>query len=288
MAIFGKIDQYEPLNYLMKFDDKKSYIMGILNITPDSFSDGNLYYNNPEKAAEHAMQMQNDGADIIDIGGESSKPGSSPVSVEEELRRVLPVIKILSEKLEIPISIDTYKPEVADKAIMAGAKIINDITGLTNPDMLKVAAKNNTTVIIMHMQGEPKTMQKNPHYENVIKDIHDFFESRIKEAKRHSLTDLILDPGIGFGKTKEHNLTILKHLDKFNDFGYPILVGPSRKSFLGSITGSTVEQRLKATITAVTTARLNGANILRVHDVAACKKALQIADAMLKTQKKAP
>jgi len=255
--------------------------MGILNITPDSFSDGNLYYNNLEKAVEHAIQMQKDGADIIDIGGESSKPGSIPVSAEEELRRVLPVIKILSKKLEIPISVDTYKPEVADAALRAGAKMINDITGLTNPDMLKVAAKKNTPVIIMHMQGEPKTMQKDPRYKDVIEDIHDFFESRIKDAKKLGLTNLILDPGIGFGKTKEHNLTILKHLNNFKDLGYPILVGPSRKSFLGAITGSTVEQRLEATIAAVTIARLNGANILRVHDVASCRKAIQLADATI-------
>lgn len=266
----------------MKFNKDKCYIMGVLNVTPDSFSDGNLYFNDIDRAVEHAIQMQEDGADIIDVGGESSKPGSNPVSVEEEMRRVLPVIEHLSKTLSVPMSIDTYKPEVAEAAIKAGAKIINDITGLTNPNMLKVAATTKAPVIIMHMQGKPKTMQIDPHYEDVIKDIHDFFESRIKEAMKFGLTDLVLDPGIGFGKTVDHNLIILKRLNELKDLGYPIMVGPSKKSFIGSVTGLSIEERLEATIAAVVTARLHGAGIVRVHDVTPCRKALQIVDAILK------
>ena len=266
----------------MEFKKDKSYVMGVLNITPDSFSDGNKYFNNVDFAVEHALKMQEEGADIIDIGGESSRPGSDPISANEELERILPVIKILSEKLTVPMSVDTYKPEVAEAAIKAGVKIINDITGLSNPEMIKVAATSKAPVVIMHMKGNPKTMQGNPEYEDIIKEIYDFFEAKIKEAKKFGISDLILDPGIGFGKTKEHNLIILKNLNKFNNFGYPIMVGPSKKSFIGLVTGQPISQRLEATIAAVTIARLNGANIFRVHDVAACKKALQVADEMLK------
>ena len=268
--------------FIMKFNDDKSYIMGVLNITPDSFSDGNKYFNNVNRAVEHAIQMEKEGADIIDIGGESSRPGSNPVSAKEELKRILPVIKILSRKLIVPMSVDTYKPEVAKAVIKEGVKIINDITGLTNIDMLKIAANENVPVVIMHMQGKPKNMQKNPRYEDVISEIHDFFELRIIKANKIGVKDLILDPGIGFGKTPEHNLTILKHLNKFKDFGYPIMVGLSKKSFIGTITDLPVNKRLEATIAAVAIARLNGANIFRVHDVGPCRKALQVADAVAK------
>ena len=268
----------------MKFLKNKSYIVGVLNITPDSFSDGGKYYNNIEVALKRAKEMINDGADIIDIGGESSKPGSEPVSIEEELRRVLPVVERLSKQAGVIISIDTYKPEVAEACIKAGVKIINDITGLSNPKMIKIAAKYKTPVIIMHMQGEPKTMQKNPHYDDVVGDIYKFFKKRIKSAKDAGIKNIILDPGIGFGKTALHNLSILKNLSKFKKLGCPILVGPSRKSFIGKITNSNIEERLPGTIAVLVISQINGASFFRVHDVLECKKAILMANAILKAK----
>lgn len=260
----------------------RTTILGILNITPDSFSDGGEYFDRIDSAVERAKRMVLDGADIIDIGGESSRPGSDPVSIEEELRRVIPVIERLSKEISVPISIDTYKPEVAQKAIAAGANMINDITGLTQSAMIDVAAQARCPVIIMHMQGQPKTMQENPLYEDIINDIIHFFEERIAMARTAGISQLILDPGIGFGKTLEHNLTILKHIGKFTDFGYPVLVGTSRKSFIGTLTGGLpADQRLEGTIASTVAARLQGVSWVRVHDVAPCRRALQVIDALL-------
>lgn len=254
--------------------------MGVLNVTPDSFSDGGQFFD-PEKAIAQAKQMMIDGADIIDVGGESTRPGAESVSEAEELRRVIPVIERLAKELAITISIDTFKPAVARQALLSGAKILNDVTGLTNPDMLTVAAEFKVPVVAMHMQGEPKTMQKNPTYDNVIAEIKTFFVRRIEAAKAAGVTELILDPGIGFGKTVEHNLLILKRLEEFLDLGFPILIGPSRKSFIGTLTGGLpATERLEGTIAAVVAASLNGASIVRVHDVKACKRALQITDAI--------
>lgn len=265
----------------MKFLDNKSYIMGILNITPDSFSDGGVYFNNVMIAIDRAKRMVEEGASIIDVGGESSRPGSDLVSEEEELRRVLPIIRGLRKEISVPISIDTRKANVARMCIEEGAKIINDITGLSDPAMINVALNKKVPVVIMHMQGEPKTMQTNPFYKDVVQEICDFFANRVKIAKAAGLDQLILDPGIGFGKKLEHNLTIINHLSEFKKLGYPVLVGPSRKSFIGQIIGLPLEQRLYGTIAAVVACRLNGANIFRVHDVKACKEGLQIADAIL-------
>src|SRR3989344_8018832 len=258
-------------------DKKKTAIMGILNVTPDSFSDGNLFFD-ADSAVERAKEIAKEGADIIDIGAESSRPGSQAVSEEEELRRILPVVKSLVKELNISISIDTYKPKVADECLKLGAHMINDITGLTNSKMLKVISSHEVPAVIMHMQGTPKNMQKNPQYKNVVLDIKTFFKQRINQAKKYKINDLILDPGIGFGKTTEHNLQIIKHLKKFEDLNYPILIGTSRKSFIGNITGDAVNERLEGTIASITIAALNGADIVRVHDVKECRKALQVAD----------
>jgi len=256
----------------------KTKIMGILNVTPDSFSDGGLFVD-VNKAVEHAKQMIKDGADIIDVGGESSRPGSDPITIEEELKRVKPVIDQLKE-IDVPISIDTYKPEVAEECIKAGASIINDITGLGSDKMIEVAVKYKVPVIIMHMLGNPKTMQQEIFYNDIIEDIKNFLKEKVGIARKAGIKGILIDPGIGFGKTTEHNLLILKKLGEFKSLGCPISVGPSRKSFIGNITGLPVDERVEGTIAAVTIAIMNGADIVRVHDVKECKRAIQIADAI--------
>jgi dihydropteroate synthase len=258
---------------------EKTLIMGILNLTPDSFSDGGLYID-PTTAIAYSKKMVADGADIIDIGGESSRPGSIPLTEEEELKRILPVLQKLQGELPVPISIDTYKPNVASKCLDSGATILNDITGLTNPEMVKVARDYQVPVVVMHMKGTPKTMQENPEYQNVIEEIKIFFEKQITMVCNEGIESIILDPGIGFGKTVEHNLLILHHLEEFTPLCCPILVGPSRKNFLGVITGLPATDRLEGTLAAISIAALKGANIVRVHDVKACKRAIQVADAI--------
>jgi dihydropteroate synthase len=263
----------------LTLDLKRTSIMGILNITPDSFADGGRFID-IETAINHAKEMQDQGADIIDIGGESTRPGSEPLSEDEELARVLPVIKKLVGTLKIPISVDTYKPRVADECLQAGAHIINDITGLTNSAMIDVISEYNVPVVIMHMRGTPKHMQENPTYSNVVNEVKDFLKDRVNVAHKAGIHDVIVDPGIGFGKTLDHNLQLLKNLKEFTTLGCPLLVGPSRKSFIGKLTGLSVEQRLEGTLAAVSVSVMNGANIVRVHDVAACKQAVQVADAI--------
>lgn len=261
------------------FEVKRTVIMGVLNVTPDSFSDGGLFFD-IEKAIGRAKEMIEEGADIIDIGGESTKPGSEEVFEEEELRRVIPVIEQLVKEVTVPISIDTYKPKVAQEALTRGVSILNDITGLRNDELIKIAAQYKVPVVIMHMKGTPKDMQKNPVYEDVVEEIREFFKERIKAASAAGITDIILDPGIGFGKTTEHNLQILKRLHEFEELGYPILIGTSRKSFIGAITGLPAQERLEGTLASTVIAAMNGASFVRVHDVKECKKALQIADAI--------
>ena len=257
----------------------RTLIMGVLNVTPDSFSDGGLFVD-VDKAVAHARQMVEDGADIIDVGGESSRPDAEPISDEEELKRVKPVIERLVKEINAPVSIDTYKPKVAEECIKLGAALVNDVTGLRNKDMIKIIAKHNVPVVIMHMKGEPKNMQQNPVYKDVVREIKEFFNDKINEARDYGIKDIIIDPGIGFGKTTEHNLQILKRLNGFKDLGCPILVGPSRKSFIGNITGLPVNERLEGTLAAISIAIMNGANIVRVHDVKECKRAATIADAI--------
>jgi dihydropteroate synthase len=263
--------------YTMRFE--KTRIMGILNITPDSFSDGGLF-EDVDAAVTHGKKMVSDGADFIDVGGESSRPGAVTLSDEEELARILPVVVRLINEVSVPISIDTYKPQVAAACLKAGAHCINDITGLINPQMRKVVAQYDVPVIVMHMKGTPKTMQLNPIYQDVLGEIKQFFQDRIAAAHASGIKQIIIDPGIGFGKTVEHNLQILNHLSTFQTLDCPILVGPSRKSFLGTITGLSVTERLEGTVAAVSVAIINGAHIIRVHDVKECRRAVQIVDAI--------
>lgn len=263
----------------------KTHVMGILNITPDSFSDGGLFYE-PERALEHALKMVEDGADIVDIGGESTRPGSEPLPEEEEIRRVVPVIKRLSAQIKVPISIDTYKSRVARAAIEAGASIVNDISGLRfDPEMKKVVAEYKVPVVIMHIKGTPKTMQLNPTYEALIPEIMDYLREGIMIAKEAGIPEelIIIDPGIGFGKTFEHNLEIINNLSEFTYLERPILVGPSRKAFIGKILGDVPPlMRLEGTLAAVAISAYNGANIVRVHDVPETVKVLKVVDAIRK------
>lgn len=254
-------------------------IMGILNVTPDSFSDGGEFFD-VQKAVARGIEMAREGADMIDVGGESSRPGSVPVSAEEEKGRVVPVIEQLSKMIDVPISIDTYKPEVAEAALEAGASIINDITGLRNEAMVEVATKQGAGVVIMHMQGTPKTMQENPEYGDVVRDILEWLKRQVLKARAAGIENVMVDPGIGFGKTLEHNVEILRRLGEFRELGCPVLIGPSRKSFLGKLTGAEVDGRLGGSIGAALVAAFNGADILRVHDVKETKQALEVAEAI--------
>src|SRR3989338_1524750 len=273
------MDTIRCKNYVLHLNC--TLIMGILNVTPDSFSDGGNFFS-PEKAIAHAKQMAEEGADIIDIGGESTRPGSEPISVEEELRRVIPIIEVLLHEVKIPLSIDTMKPEVAEECLKRGVHMLNDVTGLRNPKMVKIAAKYGVPTIIMHMQGERKTMQENPHYDEVADNIKSYLQAQAEQATKAGISQIIIDPGIGFGKTVGHNLLLLKNLSKFKELGFPVLIGPSRKSYLGKILGSEVDDRLEGTLAAVTVCVLNGADIIRVHDVKECKKAVVVAGAITK------
>jgi len=261
---------------------RKPLLMGILNVTPDSFFDGGAYYE-PEMAVQHALKMVDDGADIIDVGGESTRPFSTPISVEEELQRIIPVIEGIRAQSNIPLSIDTYKSQVADEACKRGVQIINDISGLTFDDrMVHIAREHGATVIIMHIKGTPATMQKDPVYTDVITELCTYFTERIEFATHHGVADdhIILDPGIGFGKRVEDNLKIIKHLSRFKDLGKPILVGTSMKSFIGVVTDSPLHERTEGTLASIALAVWNGADILRVHDVRKAKKVIQLVEAV--------
>ncbi len=262
-------------------------IMGVLNVTPDSFSDGGAYLN-VSSAVAHAHQMLQAGADIIDIGGESSRPaafytGTQTVSSTEELERVLPVIQALRHETLAPISIDTSKAEVMQAAVAAGANMINDIYGLRRPYALAAAAACDVPVCIMHMQGEPETMQTAPRYANIVDEIKDFFQERIAACIAGGIKQehIILDPGFGFGKTVEHNMQLTKHLAEFQVFNLPLLFGASRKSTIGAILNKPPTERLFGSIAAAILAVANGAKLVRVHDVAATKDALQVAQSIL-------
>ena len=266
---------------------EKTYIMGILNVTPDSFYDGGKY-ESIEKAVERAKEMEKEGADIIDVGGESTRPFSSPVSEEEEMRRVLPVIKALKGEIEIPISIDTYKPAVAEKAIEAGADMINDIKALRSDGMVEIAKEYDVPVCIMHMKGEPKNMQVNPRYDDVVEEIYEFLEERIKFAVSKGFDEdkIIIDPGIGFGKRTgggiEDNCEIISRLLELKALGKPLLIGISRKTFIGNIAGGSVNERLEGSLGAEAIAIANGADIIRCHDVMATKKMAMVVDAIVR------
>ena len=254
--------------------------MGILNVTPDSFSDGGYYFA-PEKALARARTLIDEGADILDIGGESSRPGAEPVSVDEELRRVVPVVRALTASTSVPLSIDTTKPEVASECLGLGARIVNDITALRNPEMSAVAARHRAAVVLMHMRGTPMNMQDDPAYGDVVAEVCEFLMERAEAARAMGIEDIAIDPGIGFGKVAEHNFEILRRLDELTSRGLPVLVGPSRKSFLGTLPGQeAASRRLEGTLAAVVVAALKGASVVRVHDVQACRRALQLADAI--------
>jgi len=262
----------------------RTHLMGVLNVTPDSFSDGGRFFK-PERAIKQALLMAKEGADIIDVGGESTRPGADEVSAEEESRRVLPVIDELAKKVDLPVSIDTYKSEVARRALDAGAAMINDISALRfDPRMGKVAKDYDVPVVLMHIKGTPKNMQKNPSYANVIEEISDYLKESVEMAKEAGIDEdkIIIDPGIGFGKRVKDNLEIVKNLRELASLGKPILIGLSRKSFIGKILDLSLEDRLEGSLAALVVAITNGANILRVHDVKHSRRAARIADAILK------
>ena len=261
-------------------------IMGILNLTPDSFSDGGLF-TNKEKALSHAQQMIDDGADIIDIGGESTRPGASEVSAEEECNRVIPLIKAIRKISDIPISIDTSKTEVMQQAIEAGASMINDVNALRAEGAVELVAKLNVPVCIMHMQGQPRTMQHTPKYNDVVQEVREFLKERIEVCLKAGIKkeNIIIDPGFGFGKTLEHNLSLFKHLDDFTQLHVPLLVGVSRKSMIGAVLNDAPEdERLHGSVTLAALAAWMNTNILRVHDVKATSDALKLCMAVKNTK----
>jgi dihydropteroate synthase len=278
-------DRTETLRQLHESMQTRTLVMGVLNRTPDSFYDGGRY-SIAETALQHARQLISEGADILDIGGESTRPGSDPVSVQEELRRVIPVIEAISSESDIAVSIDTFKSEVARQALQAGAHIVNDISGMRfDTQMPAVVAGAGAGVVLMHMQGSPKTMQQNPHYEDVVSEVKQSLSDCAQNALRAGIhADCIwLDPGIGFGKTVEHNLQLLCSLSEFRLLGYPLLIGTSRKSFIGKLLGDLPpNERLEGTLATLALAVREGANIVRVHDVQAAVRAVRVTDAIIK------
>lgn len=257
-------------------------VMGIVNVTPDSFSDGGKY-TQTEVAVAHALQLIEEGAAVLDIGGESTRPNATPVPVEEELLRVIPVIEALvARNIAVPISIDTYKPAVMRAAIAAGASMVNDVRGLQEPEALDIIAASDAGVCIMHMQGTPQTMQDDPHYDDVVAEVKDFLRIQRDACLRAGIRQdrIMLDPGFGFGKTRAHNIALAKALPQLLDLGCPLLVGLSRKSVLGQMTGNDVDARLYASIAAAVVSGMQGAHLLRVHDVKATVEALKVVAAL--------
>jgi dihydropteroate synthase len=265
-----------------QIDLSQPRVMGIVNVTPDSFSDGGKF-NTTEKAIAHALQLVEEGADILDIGGESTRPGATPVPLDEELNRVIPVIEGLCH-IGVPLSIDTYKPQVMQAAIAAGADMVNDVCALREPQALEIVAASQAGVCLMHMQGRPQTMQANPEYDDVVKAVNDFLAERLAAAKQAGIDSsrILLDPGFGFGKRTAHNLTLLNHLNDIQSLGLPLLIGLSRKSVLGQVVGSNVDERLHASIAASVISVMKGASIVRVHDVKPMVDALKIVEAVLR------
>ena len=258
-------------------------IMGILNVTPDSFSDGGKF-DTPEQAASHATKMIEDGADIIDIGGESTRPGAEPVSIDEELNRTIPVIEAIRDQSDCIISIDTYKSKVAESALDAGANMVNDISGLTfDEGMASLVAEKETPVVIMHIKGTPLDMQKEPHYEDLMEEIKDYFTAKIAKAKEAGIpnTNIILDPGVGFGKRLEDNFELIRELKQICAMEYPILIGPSRKSFIGTVLNLPITERLEGTLASITAGVMNGARIVRVHDIMAVRRTIAITEKIM-------
>ena len=262
-------------------------VMGIVNVTPDSFSDGGRF-SQTHLAVAHSLKLVEEGASILDIGGESTRPNAIPVSLQEELDRVIPVIEALidqfkkNNQINIPISIDTYKPQVMQAAVNAGASMVNDVRALQEEGALQIIAKSSVGVCLMHMQGTPMIMQLNPQYDDVVTDVKAFLNARLQACIHGGCraSNILVDPGFGFGKTREHNITLLQNLNNFADLGQPLLVGLSRKSILGQLTGNDVDARLYSSIAASVIATMKGAKILRVHDVKATVEALKVVSAI--------
>lgn len=255
-------------------------LMGIVNVTPDSFSDGGRYLD-PAAAIDHGLQLAGSGADLLDLGGQSTRPGSMPIDADEELRRLMPVVAALCERAQVPISIDTDKPAVAREALDAGAEAINDVTALGQPDMLRLASEAGCGVCLMHMQGAPRTMQQSPHYDDVVEEVYGFLRDRRDTAARAGIAPerIALDPGIGFGKTTAHNLSLLRSIRRFHALGCPVLVGHSRKRFLAELAGGADADRAAGTIGVAVALAASRVQVLRVHDVAAVGQALRAFEA---------
>lgn len=260
---------------------QKTWLMGIVNVTPDSFSDGGSYLD-PAQAVQHGMDLASQGADLLDIGGESTRPGSAPVSAKEEANRVVPVIKGLRKELpDIILSIDTTKASVAHLAVEAGVDIVNDVSaGTQDPEMFNLVASSDVGYILMHMQGTPQSMQQNPAYRDVVSEVISFLQDRLNKAIAAGIAKdrLAIDPGIGFGKTLEHNLALLSELSAFTQFGHPLLLGVSRKRWIGELTGQSVEHRLAGSLAGAAACIERGAHLLRVHDVAETKDLIRVLD----------
>ncbi len=281
------LSNYERRSFTLRFPRKdmkidRTLVMGILNVTPDSFSEGGRHLE-PRAAIQRAEQMVQEGADLLDVGAESTRPGSNPVGSNEEWRRLEPVLKVLVDRLDVPVSIDTYRPETAAKSLDLGAVMVNDVTGLRDKKMVRLLAKHDVPAVVMHMQGEPKTMQRGPRYEEVVADIIRFLRQRIAGAVEGGVDEekLVVDPGLGFGKALDHNLEILNRLGEFRSLGRPILVGPSRKSFIGTVLDLDIHERLEGSLAAAVLAASKGANIVRVHDVKETLRAVRLADAIM-------
>jgi dihydropteroate synthase len=259
----------------------RPHVMGVVNMTPDSFSDGGRF-NAVDAAIAYSLDLIEQGADILDIGGESTRPNATPVSLQEELDRVIPVIEVLAKQINIPISIDTYKPLVMKAAIQAGASIVNDVCALQEVGALEVVANSNAGVCLMHMQGTPQTMQVNPQYEDVVVEVKAFLEGRLRASIHAGVgrERILLDPGFGFGKTRAHNITLVQQLESFATLGLPLLAGLSRKSLLGQVTGNDVDERLYASIAAAVIAAMKGVKVIRVHDVKETVEALKVVAAI--------
>ena len=257
-------------------------MMGVLNVTPDSFSDGGRFLDH-EAAVEHGLRMAEEGADILDVGGESTRPGSDPVTLDAEIARVVPVVKRLVAEVGLPISIDTRKADVAAAALEAGASLVNDVSGARDPRMLGVVAAGEAGLVLMHMLGEPKTMQIEPRYEDVVAEVRAYLGKRVAAAHEAGIGHdrVAIDPGLGFGKTYEHNLTLMREIDSFLDLGVPVVVGPSRKSFIGAALGDApVDRRLEGTAGAVAWLAGRGVHVIRVHEVGPMVKVLRVVDAI--------
>ncbi len=265
---------------------QRTRIMGVLNVTPDSFYDGGRYWD-PLTAVRHGQRLAEEGADVIDVGGESTRPGAEPVSLEEELRRVIPVIERLKDRIEQPVSVDTRKAEVARRAVSAGARMVNDVSGLTaDPDMAGTVAASGIPVVIMHTAGTPRDMQKNPGYRDTVGQIVEWLDARIEHAVARGIrrSRIIIDPGIGFGKRLSDNLLLIRSLASFRKLHRPILIGPSRKSFIGRVLDAEKDDRMEGTAAAVALSVANGASVVRVHDVREMSRVVRMTDAICKAR----